>query len=279
MAIVTCAGDTVDPDGEILVAALASVGLSSEQVPWDDPGANWDDYDLCVVRSTWDYAERRDEFLAWATRVPRLANSAPVLAYSTDKHYLAELARSGVRVIPTTFVDVGDDWTAPEGDFVVKPAVGAGSMDAERYGPGTVGDARAHVARLHARGRDVLVQPYLDTIDVEGELALVFLDGEFSHALRKGAMLNVTELDRTGLYRVEQMSIANAPADAVSFASSVLAASPFTDLLYARVDAVRTDEGWALMELELAEPWLFFSFVPAAAARLALAVRARVTTP
>jgi glutathione synthase/RimK-type ligase-like ATP-grasp enzyme len=276
VAVATCAGVDVDPDEPILLRALAEAGVTARSAVWDDPSVDWNRFDLVVIRSTWDYAARRDEFLAWAGGVERLANPYPVVAYSSDKHYLADLERRGHRVVPTTFVDVGDEPAFPGGDFVVKPCVGAGSIDADRYRPVEHERARAHVARLHARGRDVIVQPYVDTVDHVGERALVFIDGTFSHAMTKGAMLNVAANDRDALYRREQMSRARAEPDAVEFAEAVLVGSGFGDLLYARVDAVRTPAGWAIMELELVEPSLFLAYEPEAARRLAEAVARRV---
>ncbi len=271
----TCAGVDVDADEPILLQALAEAGVPAQLEVWDDPSVDWDRFDLVVIRSTWDYAARRDEFLAWAGGVERLANPFPVVEYSSDKHYLADLERRGHRIVATTFVDVGDEPSFPGGDFVVKPCVGAGSIDADRYGPDELDRARDHVARLHAEGRDVIVQPYVDTVDQLGERAMVYIDGTFSHAMTKGAMLNVTATDRDALFRREQMSPARAEPDALEVASSVLAGG-FADLLYARVDLVSTPAGWAIMELELVEPSLFLAYDDVAATRLAEAIRRRV---
>jgi glutathione synthase/RimK-type ligase-like ATP-grasp enzyme len=276
VAIATCRGDDVDPDSPTLLAALAGEGIDAELRVWDDPAVDWDAYDLVVVRSTWDYASRRAVFLDWARSIARLANPYPVIEYSTDKHYLADLAVRGHRVVPSVFCDVGTVPEFPAGSFVVKPCVGAGSIDAERYGEDEYEHALAHVRRLHDDGRDALIQPYIDSVDEVGEHALVFIDGEFSHAMTKAAMLNVTALDRNALYRREQMSVASPEPDAVAFARAVLDEERFAHLLYGRVDAVRTSEGWALMELELVEPSLFLTFDDHAAGRLARAVKRRL---
>ena len=276
VAVATSAGDDVDDDAPILLDALRDVEIEGVPRVWDDAAVDWNDYDLVVIRSTWDYTDRRERYLAWAEGIDRLWNPYPIIAYSTDKHYLADLARRGHRVVATTFCDVGAIPTFPDGDFVVKPAVGAGSMHADKYRADETERATAHVTRLHARDRDAVIQPYEAAIDELGEHALVFIDGTFSHAMTKGPMLNVAEPDRNALFRQEQMSVAIAEPDALEVAHAVLGEDEFQGILYARVDMVLTDVGWAVMELELVEPSLFLSYDEAAPRRLARAIRSRV---
>jgi glutathione synthase/RimK-type ligase-like ATP-grasp enzyme len=276
VAVATCLGVDVDPDSPLLLFELEVVGLKSELCVWDDPRVEWEHYDLVVVRSTWDYPSRRAEFLAWARGIAHLHNPYGVIEYSSDKHYLTDLVAHGLRVIPSHFCDVGKKPRFFDHDFVVKPCVGAGSMDAARYTKDEHELARTHVARLHAQGRDVLVQPYVESVDSIGERALIFIDGEFSHAMTKGPMLNVNELDRHSLFRREQMSLAEPEPEAVAYATSVLAAKGFSHLLYARVDLVLVDNEWAVMEVELVEPSLFLTYYELAAERLAQAIVRRL---
>jgi glutathione synthase/RimK-type ligase-like ATP-grasp enzyme len=275
VAVATCEGLDVDPDSPILLDALRAEGLEAQLCVWDDPSVAWSDFDLVVVRSTWDYPSRRDEFLAWARTVERLANPYDVLEYSSDKHYLYDLAARGHVIVPSHFCDVGATPEFPEGDFVVKPCVGAGSLDADRYRRDEHARAFDHVARLHATGRDALIQPYVASVDEVGERAMIFIDGAFSHAMTKGAMLNVDQLDRHALYRREQMSLAEPEPLALEVATAVMT-SHFPDLLYGRVDLVRVEGGYAVMELELVEPSLFLEYEPKAASVLARAISRRV---
>jgi len=276
VAIATCEDLYVDPDTPLLLEVLTSLGIEHELLAWDDLNASWDRFDATVIRSTWDYAPRRDEFLEWATNVPNIYNSFDLVAWNTDKHYLRSLQQAGINVIPSTFADVGIDPIFPTGNFVVKPTVGAGSLDAERYGSGDHARAHAHVRSLHATGRDVIIQPYVTSIDEEGELALVFIDGAFSHAMRKGAMLNAVENDRSQLFRAEQMSLAAASPETLQFAREVLDAGDASSALYARVDLCRLEDSWAVMELELTEPSLFLTYHPEAATELARAILKRL---
>ena len=277
VALVTCAQqDRGDPDEQILSSALSDLGIESLWVSWDSESVPWSNFDVVVVRSTWDYVDRRDEFLAWAATVANLHNPADVLRTNTDKRYLRTLEQRGVDIVPTMFVEKIGSYEFPAGNFVVKPTVGAGSRDASRYSARDHEAAAQHVERLLATDRIAMIQPYVHTVDDVGETALVFIDGEFSHAMRKGAMLNAPALDRTGLFMMEQMSVTEVSDDVIAVGTQVLAASQFGRLLYGRVDLVYHEGTWVLMELEVTEPSLFLSFHQPTAQRLAQAIVARL---
>ena len=274
-----------DEDEPLLRDALSDAGISSTVADWADPDADWS-ADAVVVRSTWDYAPRREEFLAWARRVQAgtlLLNPAEVLAWNTDKRYLAELDAAGVPVVPTAWAEDEDALQAAldrwPGDVVVKPTVSAGARDTARFGPAGRRDAAALGATVLASGRAVMVQPYLDRLDAEGETGLVYLDGVFSHAFRKGALLAGAALG-PGLYAEEEIAPRTATAAQQAVGDAVLAAAEQRLRrvpLYARVDLVPGEDGTpVLLELELTEPSLFLTTDPAAAGRVASAVAARV---
>ena len=276
VAIATCRGEDVDIDTPILLAAMERVGIPATMCIWDDPEVEWNNFDLTVIRSTWDYAPRRAEFLKWAKAIDRLHNPFELIEYSTDKHYLSDVQAQGHRIVPTAFCEVGESPQFPESDFVVKPCVGAGSIDAERYSPSQLKEAEGHVQRLHQAARDVMIQPYINSVDVVGERAVIFIDGRYSHAMTKGAMLNTTPDARDTLFRREQMSRAEVEPEALEAATGILATGGYSDLLYARVDLVHDGEGWALLELELVEPSLFLSFNLEAADNLARAIAKKI---
>lgn len=269
-----------DGDEHAVPAALGELGFTASWAAWGDPGVDFAAADAVILRATWDYAERRDEFLAWCESVPALYNSAAVARWNTDKTYLAELLDAGLAVVPTTLVEPDEQAKWPKTGFVVKPSIGAGSRGAARFGAGETAKAEQHLARLHAEGHTALVQPYQSSVDTEGELALVYFGGIYSHAFAKGAMLGST-VDDSGLYLTEQLDKAEPPADAVALAEDVLDAASAVlgilraELLYARVDLVRGADGrQLLLELELTEPSLGFRQADAAAPlRFASAVR------
>ena len=243
-----------------------------------------------MLRSPWDYAPRRDEFVAWASRVPRLANPAAVAAWNTDKVYLRQLALAGVPVVPTTWVPPGAPWSPPSsGEYVIKPAVSAGSIDTGRYKPGQQDLAQAHLRRLGESGRLAMVQPYQSAVDTYGETALLFTPdpatGElaFSHAIRKGPMLSGPHLGvDEQLYLSEEITTRQPTPAEHKVARQALAAIPFNtrDLLYARIDLIPGPDGEPLLiELELTEPSLFLGTHPTAAPRLATAIATRLPSP
>lgn len=287
IAIATCeALPDGDADDDVLVRALTRLGIRTSLVPWTAAAVDWAGFDLTVLRSTWDYADRRAEFLAWTRSVPRLHNPASVVAGNSDKHYLAELIAAGLPVVPTGFVEPGQTAELPtSGEYVLKPSVGAGSRGAGRFDagrPDSVTEAGAHLRALHGAGRTVLVQPYLDEVELHGETAVIFIDGHYSHTIRKEALLQPGSshpLDFGELYVAETIS-ATSPSEAeVALAGAVLAqlseglAEP---LLYARIDLLPGPDGPVLIEAELTEPSLFLGHSDGAADRLAAAIADRV---
>ncbi|MBV8445530.1 MAG: hypothetical protein JOZ92_06405 [Candidatus Dormibacteraeota bacterium] len=282
MALATCAAfPELDDDDQLLRVALREANIDAQPVVWDDETVDWTRFALTVVRDTWDYVERRDEFLTWASRVPLLCNDAAVLRWNTDKLYLDELQRRGVPIVPTTWLMPGDDIAALrlDGELVVKPAISAGSRNTERYSAADEDEARQHVARLLAAGNTVMVQPYLHAVEAQGETALLYIDGEYSHAARKAAILVRRNVAGDALFAAESIS-AHVATDAERAAGDrVLTALPFdaTSLLYARVDLVPAADGTPLvLEVELAEPSLFFRCDTHAAARMAEAIHKRL---
>ncbi len=285
VALVTCADlPGLEPDDQLVIEPLRELGVVAVPEVWDAPEVDWDAYDLVILRSPWDYMSRRKEFVSWAHSVARLANPAPIVEWNTDKRYLAELAAAGAPVIPTTFVGPTETWTPPAGDaeYVIKPAVSAGSLDTGRYGPSHTAAATAHIGRLQADGRVVMVQPYLPAVDTYGETALLYFaepaDGRlaFSHAIRKGPMLTGPYTGVAGLYKEEQIEPRVPTSAELAVGEAVVAALP-GGLLYARVDLIPDPAGNPLLvEVELTEPSLFFGYDLDAAPRFAAAVRARL---
>jgi hypothetical protein len=270
VALVTCRDmPEPDKDAEPLLAAVAAAGGDASWRAWNDPGVDWSRFDRCVIRSTWDYIHDLDGFLTWTRRVSdasELLNPPEVLRENVDKGYLA---RSPVPAVPTVYADRGsaaslEALVAGRGweELVIKPRVGGGSFRTERFGRGRGEDAQRFLSSLTAE-RDALIQPYLRSVEGHGERALVWVDGELTHAVRKSPRFGA-DAERVGLVPIAE--------DERAFAAAALA--PYAGrLLYARVDVARGDDGTLrLMELELVEPSLFLRESPAALRRLAAAI-------
>jgi hypothetical protein len=289
------------PDWPLLRQALADVGIAASTRVWTDPGARWDDVDLVLANGAWDNIHRPEEFLAWVGRVADVtlvANSPDVLRWNLDKRYLAALADAGVPTVPTTWLSPGTDLfsdaetemeiaaalplPAGPGEFVVKPTVSGGGFETARYRTGdreAARQARLHVRRLLGAGRTAMIQPYQAAVDTHGEAGLIFLGGEYSHAIGKGPLLVAGAGPQSRLYQQEQIGALTASATQLEAAHLALAAAarlvgPTT---YARVDLVGLNDGTpAVLELELLDPALFFETHPAAATRFARVLRAMI---
>lgn len=292
IALVTCAAlPELDPDERLLRDALVAAGADVESVVWDDPGVVWRGFDAAIVRSTWDYTEHVFAFREWALRAglaTRLFNAPDLIVWNTDKRYLLDLLEQGVAIVPTTFVAPEDRAhtavipSEEHAEFVVKPAVSAGSKDTMRYSVSTdLDQAGQHVDRLLGQERVVMIQPYFDSVDTIGETGMIFINGTFSHAIRKGQMLRKGGVGDMvdGLYVKEDIAAIEPTAEQLQLAREVLSAIPVVGEppLYARVDVISDAQGKPLLlELELTEPSLFFAHDPDAAARMAAGVLARL---
>jgi hypothetical protein len=277
-----------DEDLVPLLEACEGVGVDAVARAWDDPSVGWSRFDAVVVRSTWDYTQRLTEFRDWCERVAaqtRLINPLPVIRWNSDKHYLADLAARDVPVVPTRFVEL-DHEPLPAlqrfhaehphaAEFVVKPSVGAGSRDAQRYSRVQEFAAANHIARLLDAGHSVMLQPYLASVDRDGETALILFNGTFSHAIRKGPLLAPDAEATSRLFATEAITPRVPDAGELKLSRLVLEAMQRSlDLpdppMYARVDLIRNDSGEPqLLELELCEPSLFFNHAKGSAERFA----------
>lgn len=278
VAIATCQNiPEPDPDEKAVVAALERAGIAPSVLAWDDPAAPFAEHDLVVIRSTWNYFERVEEFVAWAESVAkatRLLNPPSIIGWNAKKTYLRELEGRGVDVVPTEFVEKGAkrsmaDLLRDRGweKVVVKPTVSAGSFRTERFGAAEIEPAQRFLDDL-VRDRDAMVQKWMASVDSYGERSLVWIDGEVTHAIRKSPRF------AGGSECVSaEVPIAD---DERAFATKALAPVA-SELLYARVDMVRDAETDRLriMELELVEPSLFFLQAPRALERFVAAVARR----
>lgn len=286
VGLITCAGlPDGDPDDAFLTAALERAGLEHVWIPWStrDSSSLHDEVDVVVLRSPWDYTENYPAFVSWlqCASVP-VINPVDVVLWNTNKRYLLELSQRGIPVVPTQIIESADQtWQPPQDfvEFVVKPVIGAGSKGARRFLATEVDEAHVHANAIIDHGSAVMVQPYLPSVDDGSETAVVFIEGRFSHSVTKGPMLS-----REGgrpmvgdLYVEEDIAPREVTDQQLQVAQAALAAIPGPPPLYARVDLIDDLDGAPIvLELELVEPSLFFTFEPAAADTLVAALTARL---
>lgn len=272
----------LDPDDQRLYHALKAEGVPVEIAVWDDSAVDWGRYAMCVIRSTWDYVPKREQYVQWAERVAResvLWNPAPVIRWNTDKLYLRELAANGVPTVETAWLSQGlevdfkallkrKNWT----EVVIKPVVSASGKDMFRLTADTLASAESQLQALLCE-RDLMVQPFLPSVISQGELSLLYFNGQYSHA--------VTKKPAQGEYRVQEhlggvFHEAHPTADVKALAAQVMAQIP-SPTLYARVDFMLDNAGnYRLSELELTEPSMYMTYDAEAPQRFAHAVQARL---
>ncbi|GAA0544100.1 ATP-grasp domain-containing protein [Chitinophaga japonensis] len=258
---------TQEDEESLLLALLQQKGLQISRVIWTDESVRWEDYDLVLVKSPWDYHEKIGQFYRWLDRIAALGiwmlNPHPVIKWNSDKHYLQDIAQAGYPVIPSAIIESG----APTGlapffqqfnttQLIVKPCISAGARHTYTITPQNLQAMQDTIAPL-LQQEAFLVQPYVKEIETAGEWSFIFLDGQFSHC--------VVKRPRSGDFRVQFIHGGTAHAD-LPPETYIQSAAAYVErfapgCLYARVDAVMLGDTLTLMELELIEPYLFLGAV------------------
>jgi glutathione synthase/RimK-type ligase-like ATP-grasp enzyme len=259
-----------------LLDALSRRGMKAGIAVWDDSSMDWGAFDVVLVRSPWDYPSRPEEFLAWyatVSAVTSVVNSYETVRGNQHKGYLRELWQRGAPTIPTAVIARPSAAASVAADYgwdeaVLKPAISMGGRGVHRL-------AEADLPALDAGSTgDWIVQPLLRRIEDEGEISLVYVDGQPTHAVRKWPAAGEIRIQEShggshGSYPLEPELLA--VGDAVVDMAGVRGE------LVVRVDVIRDDEGHLLLgELELTSPRLFFGYCPSAVELLAEAVRTRL---
>jgi hypothetical protein len=266
-------------DDNPLIDALELRDVTVHKPAWT-ADVDWNQFELSIIRTTWDYHARKDEFLDWCRRVPRLYNNAKIVEWNTHKSYLLELEQDGVSIAPTIWVNQDEKSnilqimeTLEATNGFVKPQVGACASDTLRFTIDELNQAQQFLdANMH---QDMMVQPYLESVETQGELSAIFIDNEFTHGVQK--------IPVQGDYRVQDdFGAKDTPYtftanELMTMQNTLLSVPQHDELLYARFDYLRDCEGnLVLNELELIEPSLFFRHSKKSAIRFAEAIIKRV---
>jgi|TARA_Y100000296_G_scaffold47724_1_gene54700 glutathione synthase/RimK-type ligase-like ATP-grasp enzyme len=253
---------------ELLIPFFEKRGWSVETVSWHSTSTNWDKFNYVIVRSTWDYQQHAGDFLACLKGIDTssavLLNPLPLMQWNIEKHYLKDLQGKGVPIVETMWGSEFNNNVIEEAfaqfgcdTVVIKPTLSANADDTFKL---SAADWHVQEKALYNtfQRRDFMIQPFLSSVVDEGEYSLFYFGGEFSHAIKK--------VPQKGDFRVQEEhggslhSIA-VDSEQLAIAEKALAAMP-CDALYARVDLVKQNNHWAIMELELIEPSLYFNLDP-----------------
>lgn len=265
-------------DDDLLLEPLERLGFRVESVPWRATDVDWKQFDAVIVRTTWDYTKYPELFIKALEGIhrsgTRLENPLELIRWNLSKTYLRDLEQRGLPVVPTTWsrgasLEQLEAWWQHFGELVVKPVISASANDTYRISSKT---SRADLAEIAGRfvDRDLMAQPFIRSVVDEGETSVFFFGGAFSHAVLKSPKsedFRVQE-EHGGVIRKIEPS-----EEVLALGQRVLAALDPAPL-YARIDFVRHDGRWLLMEVELIEPSLYLRYDPASAGRFADALHA-----
>jgi glutathione synthase/RimK-type ligase-like ATP-grasp enzyme len=253
----------IENENILLLEYLQHKGLKIQKEIWDDPHVNWTQYDLAILKAPWDYFDKSEQFNQWLQHLKevgvRLLNPVEIVRWNSDKHYLRDIAEAGLDIIPSLFLEKGQQVNWEEyftyfktDRLIMKPAVSGAAKNTFILNKNELTTFSGQMQSL-LTDEAFLLQPFISQIQEEGEWSLVFFGGRFSHCLLKTA--------KTGDFRVQHVHggsvyAKDAPEEMLRQAQNYV--DTFAkDCLYARVDGVRINGTFALMELELIEPYLY----------------------
>jgi len=273
-------------DDDLAEEPLRHRGWQVDTVPWDARDIDWRRYEIVVIRSTWDYQHRSEEFLATLAAIEdtgtRLENSLEIVRWNMRKTYLHDLAARGVTTLPTVWrerlasgelLPLVDAMQSEE--VIIKPVMSGNAQGAYRLDRSRAHALAAEIEAYYA-ARPLMMQPFEAAVVIEGEFSLFYFNGAYSHCVLK--------VPKPGDFRVQEehggnIIAVNAELALQEAGAAAMAAIPET-LLYARADFIRhRDDTFRIMELELVEPALYLRMDPGAPDRFADAIVARATEP
>ena len=274
-----CLDDFEEYD-HLIEAPLHDLGWQVERISWRAQGVCWDDYDVVLIRSPWDYQDDPAAFLGVLTQIEAssaiLENSLAVVKWNISKVYLKELEAGGVCIVPTLWPEhfeegvlesAFDHFSAQQ--IVVKPHISANADHTYWLHRQSAGNRAPDLAAAFA-DRDFMIQPFMEHVLSEGEYSLFYFDGRYSHAILKTPKPEDFRVQEEHGARIKLIDPEEGLLRHAETAMTVLAGRVMMPL-YARIDLVRYEEGFALMEAELIEPSLYFNMDDQSAARFAKA--------
>jgi len=254
-----------------LQQALTERGITSVRLDWADPTVDWGSFKCLVFRTTWDYYNRAAEFSAWLDKVAKqtkLCNPLEIIRWNMDKHYLADLEKQGIPIVPSVFLEAGSgiifsDVMKEKGwhEAVIKPCIAGGARLTYRLNFENAAEIQKNLSEWLEKEAFIL-QPFMHQILEQGEDTLMVMNGVYTHAIKKRA--------KQGDFRVQDdyggsVHHLDPKPEQIKLAEEAMAACGQT-LAYGRVDMVQDETGhWQIMELEVIEPELWIRYHPESA--------------
>ena len=268
MALLTCTNlPDWEQDDRFFHQILDGANIDWTEVAWDS-NANWSDYDLVLIRTTWDYVDRRETFLQRLKEIASetiLFNSIDIVEWNLQKTYLKDLEFSGISIAPTVWIEdevnlrmlmKAKSWNKG----FIKPVIGACAVDTKRFSLNGADSVQVWLNELLAKGEKMMLQPYLETVETDGEYSAIYFGKRLSHCVQK--------IPVKGDYRVQDdygasdhgINPADYP-DMMQLAETTLQYihQKFSDVIVIRMDFLKLQSGqFVINEVEMIEPSLFF---------------------
>jgi len=271
-------------DVDLGIPPMEALGWQVDSVPWRTASNVWNEFDAVYIGAPWDYPEDPDRFLSLLSSIEKsgaiLINDLALVRWSLAKTYLRDLELKGVPIVPSLWYDdmkpgiVARAFDAFDVDrIIIKPIVSTNATDTFLITRESAPEKQATLAGTFA-SRPFVVQPFVESIQVEGEFSLFYFNQVFSHAIQK--------VPKPEDFRVqEEFGATIAPIDPEPLLleagqRAIRLVDPLP--VYGRVDFVRgSDDRYVVMELELIEPSMYLRTNRHAPQRFAEAIDKHVT--
>ncbi|QOL26781.1 hypothetical protein LP316_05650 [Thalassotalea sp. LPB0316] len=274
--------DDFEAYDELLIEPLAKLGWQTEFVSWRAQQVDWNQFDVVIIRTPWDYQDDAPAFLQVLADIEQskaiLENSLDIVKWNIDKQYLKSLEQKGVLIVPSLWREQLDKTEIAAffqyfntQQLVMKPRISA-NADNTFWLTQAQAEQRADELVEVFKDKPFIIQPFVESVITEGEFSLFYFDGKYSHAILKTPKPDDFRVQEEHGGRLKTITPELVLVEAAEKTLHAIDELP----MYARVDFVRTDQGFALMEAELIEPSLYFNMDDKSAQRFAEAFVARM---
>jgi glutathione synthase/RimK-type ligase-like ATP-grasp enzyme len=277
--------DELLAEDNLVLEGFHAHGFEAVSIVWNEPNIDWNEFDIALIRSTWDYIDEAPQFLHVLSQIEssscKLFNPLNAVRWNIDKNYLFDLEKSGVAIVPT-YLTSNHQLASLQNMFterkwqtaILKPTLGTGGSDSYRL-PYNEINSTLEKLKTQKQKLQYLIQPFIESVATEGEWSFIFFNRQLSHVLLKKPAPSDYRVQ--GIYG-GTVEIAEPQPRDLRQAEAIMDKLPF-DLLYARLDLIRVEGELSVMEIELIEPILCFNLVPEGIERLVNATRTTFGEP